>query len=81
MRIFKKFFFNLTKSRNPKKRLFWLFFSGARPNNTHNIVLVYFSTWHVSPFLVEESNIYVVTAKLSNGNNVFNATSSVQNIL
>ena len=46
-----------------------------------HIVLVYFSTWHVSPFLVEESNIYAVTAKLSNGNNVFNATSSVQNIL
>ena len=45
------------------------------------MVLVYFSTWHVSPFLVEESNVYVVTAKLSNGNNVFNATSSVQNIL
>ena len=81
MRIFKKFFFNLIKSRNPKKRLFWFFFSGARPNNTHNIVLVYFSTWHVSPFLVEESKIYSITAKLSNENNVLNATSSVQNIL
>ena len=45
------------------------------------MVLVYFSTWHVSPFLVEESNIYVITSKLSNENNVFNATSSVQNIL
>ena len=29
MRIFQKFFFNLTKSRNPKKRLFWLFFFGS----------------------------------------------------
>ena len=45
------------------------------------MVLVYFSNWHVSPFLVEESNIYVITSRLSNENNVFNATSLVQNIL
>ena len=45
------------------------------------MVLVYFSTWHVSPLLVEESNIYVITSRLSNVNNVFNATSLVQNIL
>ena len=41
------------------------------------MVLVYFSTRYVSPFLVEESSVYVVTAKLSNGNNVFNARSLV----
>ena len=44
------------------------------------MVLVYFSTWQVSPFLVEGSNIYVITSRLSNENNVFNATSLVQNI-
>ena len=73
---------NLTKSRNRITRLFLCFFweRGLKRAGFH-MVLVYFSTWYVSPFLIEESNIYVVTAKLSNGNNVFNATSSVQNIL
>ena len=43
-------------------------------------VLVYFSTWYVSLSLVEESNIYAITAMLSKENKVFNATYLVQNI-
>ena len=60
--------------------IFFFWERGLKRAGCH-MALVYFSTWHVSPFLEEESNIYAVTAKLSNGNNVFNARSSVQNIL
>ena len=76
---------NLIKSRNCITRLFFLFLffffweRGLTRAGCHT-VLVYFSTWYVSLSLVEESNIYAITAMLSKENNVFNATYLVQNI-